>query len=245
MNLLCVSTAEQGTGIALFRGDSLVCEEYWDSQFTHSKRILPMVEQAVQKRAGLDMDQVDGFIVARGPGSFTGLRIGISVVKGLAHALSKPAIGISSLDGIGFRFCHASMPVCVMMDARRNEVYSAVYRFEKGVLVQKTREMVSSPGQAVKQAGHGALYAGSGSRAFQEEILSLTHGDALFASPAMDSVSASALGVSAFANGLVVLEKGQCLFPLEKDGVGDTLTPVYLRKSDAQIQLEAKKRILT
>ncbi len=157
MFLLALSTAEQGASMALFDNNTLVFEYNLFNRQTHSKGLLPMIEQAVESREGMTVSQIDGFVAARGPGSFTGLRIGISMVKGLARALAKPCAGISSLDGIAFRFACSQKPVCVMMDARRQEVYSAVYRFHYGTLIQKGPEMVCSPEAAIDQAGPDAL----------------------------------------------------------------------------------------
>lgn len=214
--------------MALFEDEILVFESCLFCRQTHSKGLLPMIEQAIESRDGMSVNQIDGFIAAKGPGSFTGLRIGISMVKGLARAVSKPCAGISSLDGIAFRFTHAQAPVCVMMDARRNEVYSAVYRFQHGRLIQKDSEMVCSPETAIDQAGSDALFVGSGSKVYRAKISSRTGGRALFSSPSMDGVSACALVISG----------------MSKDGVFDfanhPLNPVYLRKSDAQIHFEEK-----
>lgn len=228
LRILSLSTAEQGCSIAVFADQILVCEEYWASKQTLSKRVMAMVENMVENRAGFGLSEIDGFIAAKGPGSFTGLRIGISVIKGLAHALSRPDAGVSSLDGIAYRFSHASVPVCVMMDARRNEVYCAVYQFEKGALVQKSDEKVCSPGQAVSLAGETAFFAGSGSKAYQEMILNLTNQTAVFASESMDHVSASALVQPVFLND----DFFNC--------TENILVPAYIRKSDAEIHLNEK-----
>ena len=214
--------------MALFEDERLVFESSIFSRQTHSKGLLPMIEQAVESREGMTVDQIDGFIAARGPGSFTGLRIGISMVKGLARAVSKPCAGISSLDGIGFRFCHSQNPVCVMMDAKRKEVYSAVYQFSNGQLIQKSPEMVCSPEIAIGQAGSGALFVGSGSKVYREKICNRTDDRAVFSSPAMDGVSACALVMSGMSDGGVF------------DFENHPLNPVYLRKSDAQIHFEGK-----
>ena len=228
MYYFALSTAEQGAGMALFENNTLVFESSLLSRQTHSKGLLPMVEQAVESQSGLTVDQIDGFIAARGPGSFTGLRIGISMVKGLAKAVSKPCAGVSSLDGIAFRFCHTQKPVCVMMDAKRKEVYSAIYQFHDGKLIQKGPEMVCPPEKAIDLAGAGALFVGSGSKAYRESILKRTHDKAVLSCPSMDGVSAAALLICAMSD----------------DGVFDfknhPLNPVYLRKSDAQIHFEGK-----
>ncbi len=228
MRILSLSTAEQGCSLAFFDNRILVCEEYWASRQTHSKRVMAMVKNIVENRAGFELSEIDGFIAAKGPGSFTGLRIGISVIKGLAYALSRPEAGVSSLDGIAYRFSHASVPVCVMMDARRNEVYCAVYHFKKGALVEKSDEKVCSPGQAVSLAGEDAFFAGSGSKAYQDLILDLTNQTAIISCESMDHVSAAALV--------------QALF-IDDDFFNCTeniLVPSYIRKSDAEIHLNEK-----
>ncbi|WP_320045010.1 tRNA (adenosine(37)-N6)-threonylcarbamoyltransferase complex dimerization subunit type 1 TsaB [uncultured Desulfobacter sp.] len=228
MYFFALSTAEQGASMALFEDNTLVFESSLFSRQTHSKGLLPMIEQAVESREGMTVDQIDGFIAARGPGSFTGLRIGISMVKGLARALSKPCAGVSSLDGIAFRFCHSQKPVCVMMDAKRKEVYSAVYQFNHGELIQKGPEMVCSPETAIDQAGSGALFVGSGSKVYREKICNRTEDNAVFSTTSMDGVSACALVISGMSD--------EGVFDFENH----PLNPVYLRKSDAQIHFDRK-----
>ncbi len=231
MRLLSLSTAEQGASLALFNDGVLDCHIYWASRLTHSVRLMAMVEDMLRVRAGVELSEMDGFIAARGPGSFTGLRIGISVVKGLAYGVSKPCAGVSSLDGIGYRFSQASQPVCVMMDAKRNEVYAAVYQFEGGLLKQKSRELVCPPEQAVSLAGDAALFVGSGSKAYQDLISSLTKNRAGFSCPTMDYVCAVALARQALM--------GEDFFENHKN----ELVPTYLRQSDAEIHLQKKAQL--
>ncbi len=226
-----MSTAEQGCSLAVFEDEKLICEEYWADKQTHSKRLLAMVENILDNRAGFGLSEIDGYVAAKGPGSFTGLRIGISVIKGLAYATSKPDAGVSSLDGIGYRFSSASVPVCVMMDARRNEVYSAVYHFKRGVLVNKSDEVVCSPEQGVLLAGENAVFAGSGSKAYQGLILEMTDQAAVFSCESMDYVSAAALARP------VILDENFFDCP------ENTLKPSYIRKSDAELQFGLKTNV--
>jgi len=223
LKLLCLSTAEQGCSLAIIDGNCLVCEEFWAAGLTHSRRLLKMIEHMLEKRAGMGLEDIDGFVAARGPGSFTGLRIGISVVKGMAYALGKPAAGISSLDGIAFRFVHSSIRVCVMMDARRNEVYCAIYRFDHGRLISKSDERVVSPEDAVKMTDGPVLFAGSGSKAYRK-IIEQTACSPVIADTFLDSVSATVLARSLYS----------------KDNFfnrpENILAPSYIRKSDAQLQ---------
>ncbi len=226
MRLFSLSTAEQGASMALFQGHDLICQSYLTGPKSHSRRLMSMVEQMIVHQAGLEVSDIDGFIAAKGPGSFTGLRIGISVVKGLAAAVSKPCAGISSLDGIAYRFSTASVPVCVMMDAKRNEVYTAVFRFSQGRLSMKSEELVCAPEQAIALAGRDALFVGSGSKAYREMIQDLT--GAWVSPSSMDYVCALAL-VGRAAE-----------LPDLFDGNSHCLVPTYLRQSDAEIYFSQK-----
>lgn len=218
MNILALSTAEPGCSLAVFHQSQLVYEAFWQSRLTHSRRLLSMITAVVPDRAGFALSQMDGFVAARGPGSFTGLRIGISTVMGLAFATSRPAAGASSLDGIGFRFAHAGVPVCAMMDARRSQVYCAVYHFDKGQLVHKSPEKVCAPEHAISLArSPDALFAGSGARAYQDLILEHTRGHACLSHPDMDHISAAAMARP-------VLSSSDFFASPE-----NTLTPAYIR----------------
>ncbi len=203
MNLLTLTTAEQGAGMALFQDQSLVAHSYWASDLTHSQRLISMIQDMVIQKAGWNLEEIDGFVAARGPGSFTGLRIGISVVKGLAAGLSKPQAGVSSLDGIAWQFAFSDLPVVVMMDARKSEVYTCVYQFSKGTLVEKTQERVVSPKIAVEEAlshtkGGHFLVAGAGARVYEPIIQAMAGDRACFCPPSMDCVSAAALALPVF-----------------------------------------------
>jgi len=229
LKLLALSTAEQGSSLAIIDGDRLVCDEYWDARQTHSTRLLTMVEQMIEKRSGMALADIDAFIAAKGPGSFTGLRIGISVIKGLAYATQKPAMGASSLDGIAFRFLYANMPVCVMMDAKRNEVYSALYSFENGRLVSKSKEMVGDPEKIMANIDEPTVFVGSGSKAYQS-LIGKKMDHPFIASSFQDSVSAVALVQSLGLDGKILNFSNH---PLE---------PVYLRKSDAELNFLKPKK---
>ncbi|MCP4669866.1 MAG: tRNA (adenosine(37)-N6)-threonylcarbamoyltransferase complex dimerization subunit type 1 TsaB [Desulfobacula sp.] len=228
MKLLSLSTAEAGCSLAIVDGSNLVCEEFWTNKLTHSRRILKMIEHMLEKRACVELDDIDGFIAAKGPGSFTGLRIGISVIKGMAQALDKPATGVSSLDGIAFRFQYSPDPVCIMMDARRDEVYCALYEFEQGRLVSKSSEMVVGPEKAIEMTKSTTLFAGSGSKAYKS-IIEQKADNPIIAHDFQDHVSAVAMIQS-------LNIKDRFLY-----GCDTMLTPSYIRKSDAQLQFAQKK----
>lgn len=223
MKLLSLSTAENGCSLAITEDDTLVCEEFWTNRLTHSKRVLTMIEHMLEKRVCIKLDDIDGFIASKGPGSFTGLRIGISVIKGMACALNKPAAGASSLDGIAFRVKYSSIPICVMMDARRDEVYYAIYQFDQGRLVAKTREMVASPAKAIEMTKGATLFVGSGSKVYKN-IIEQKADKPVITHNFQDHVSAAAMVQSLYS-------KDGFLYDPE-----NSLRPSYIRKSDAQLQ---------
>ena len=226
MRILAVSTAEKECSMALLEENDPVCEEMWATKQTHSKRIMDMVSK-IMDRAGLSVNELDGFVAAKGPGSFTGLRIGISTVKGLAYATGKPCAGISSLDGIAWQFSFSSLPVCVMMDAQRGEVYHATYNFKNGKLINKSREKALKPLDALESLKEDTLFAGSGAVAYQEIIKTEfkrkeSNKIASFVPLFQNKVKASALAQALFQNPSLLKQN-------------DSLVPEYLRKSDAEI----------
>ena len=230
MKLLCLSTAEQGCSLAIADGKNLLCEEFWTDRQTHSKRILKMIEHMLEKRVCMEIDDIDGFVAAKGPGSFTGLRIGISVIQGMAKALEKPVAGVSSLDGIAFRFKYCSIPVCVMMDARRDEVYCAVYKFEQGDLVSKSEEIVTNPKEVIEMTNGSEeiLFAGSGSKVYKS-IIEQKADNSIITHDFQDHVSAAVMIHS--------LDLKDDFF----NNPENILTPSYIRKSDAQLHFDLGK----
>ncbi len=225
MKILAISTAEKECSIALLEGNSPVCEELWAAKQTHSKRIMDMVDH-ILNRACLAVNELDGFVVAKGPGSFTGLRIGITTIKGLAYAASKPCTGISSLDGIAWQFSFSQLPVCAIMDAQRGEVYHAIYNFKDGKLLKKSQEKALKPTEALELLDEDTLFAGSGAIAYQDIIKKNFNKKAIFAPLFQNSVRATAL-VHALSQNPSIL--------FNDEANANALVPEYLRKSDAEI----------
>ncbi len=233
MRILAVDTAENSASIALMDESAPICELYFNSKMTHSRTLMAMISGMVEARAGLDIQDIDGFVVSHGPGSFTGLRIGISVVKGLAFAHGKPAAGISSLDGIAWQFSEGPISnVCAMMDAKRGEAYRAFYLFENGKLRYKTPALAVTP---EKMAEEGAqfgeepiVFAGSGAVVFQETLQQIFGVRASFAPPFKNGIRASALAHALFQDSEALSHEHHAI------------VPVYLRRSDAEINFNKR-----
>ena len=131
MLTLAFESSAKAASAALCKDGRLISQVIQCSGLTHSRTLLPMAEDML-KNADTDMKQIDCFAVAQGPGSFTGIRIGIATVKGLAWASEKPCIGVSTLAAMAWNGVAAGGLICAVMDARRSEVYNALFRIENG-----------------------------------------------------------------------------------------------------------------
>ncbi len=231
MKILAVDTAEQSSSVALVEDDIPIYETFHLNKMTHSRTLMDIIVRMVEKDAGIKISDIDGFVATCGPGSFTGLRIGISIVKGLAFATSKPSAGVSSLDGIAFQFIFSSIPVCVMMDAKRGEVYFAIYHFDNGKLIQKSKELVIAPEQALEIVGSKiCMFVGSGAVTFRHFIQKFMADKALFAPPFQNFIRASALAHTVFED-----KSRLSMLP-------NAITPSYIRRSDAELNYEQQHK---
>ena len=131
MLILAFESSAKPASVALLRDGKLLSVYTQCSQLTHSRTLLPMAEDML-KNAELTLRDVDLFAVAHGPGSFTGVRIGVSTVKGLAWALDKPCVGVSTLEAMAWNGVAAGGFVCPVMDARRSQVYNALFEIRGG-----------------------------------------------------------------------------------------------------------------
>ncbi len=127
MRILAADTSTASGSLALLDGENLTAEWTLSSAQTHNRRLLKSIDWLLRE-AGWDLRNVDAFAVACGPGSFTGLRIGMTTMKVLAWTLGKLYAGICSLDALALPFCFATNPICALLDARKGEVYCALYR---------------------------------------------------------------------------------------------------------------------
>lgn len=164
MMTLAFESSAKAASVALCDGDRLVSQVIQCSGLTHSRTLLPMAEDLL-KNAETEMKQIDCFAVAQGPGSFTGIRIGIATVKGLAWAAEKPCIGVSTLAAMAWNGLTAGGLVCAVMDARRNEVYNALFRIEEGRPVRVCADRAVSLAQLaqeLRELGESPFLVGDG-----------------------------------------------------------------------------------
>ena len=220
MMILALESSAKPASAALVRDGRLLSQYTQVSGLTHSRTLLPMAEDML-KNAELSLKDVDAFAVAHGPGSFTGIRIGVSAVKGLAWASEKPCIGVSTLEAMAWNGVGAGGVICCVMDARRSEVYNALFREENGVPVRITEDRpiaLSALAEEVRALNVPVLLLGDGAELTAKFFTA--HGIA-YRLPPENMRYQSAWGVAMAAQ-----DK-----PL---GTADQLLPVYLRLSQAE-----------
>jgi len=211
--------------VAVVENHSILAEQIVVTRQTHAKHLMAMV-QATLHSADVNFADLEGFAVSRGPGSFTGLRIGISTVKGLATASGKPVIGVSTLDALAMQSANASYLICSLLDARRGEVYCCRYRYSKGVLKKEMSEQLLTPERLVQEINEVCVFIGNGSVVYRDTLVNKLGELALFEPAAHHTIRASTVAGIA----------------IERLLSGDTddaaaFVPVYIRKSDAEINL--------
>ena len=130
MRVLAIDSSGLTATVAIVDEDTTVASYTMNYKKTHSQTLIPMIDE-IFKRTEMDINEVDAIVVAGGPGSFTGLRIGAATAKGLGLALDKPLVSIPTVDGIAFQLYGFAGMICPIMDARRNQVYTGLYTFSR------------------------------------------------------------------------------------------------------------------
>ena len=137
MRILALETSAKAVSAAVTEDGKVLCSGYQDTGLTHSRTLMPIVE-AMLKNTGLTVQDCDAVAVAAGPGSFTGIRIGVSAAKGLAFAADKPCAAVSTLEAMARNVAHMDALVVCAMDARRSQIYNALFTSEHGRLTRRT-----------------------------------------------------------------------------------------------------------
>lgn len=224
--ILAVENSGMCGSIALVSGSHCIAEQSLLSKLTHSKRLLVTLER-VMAECQVTWEQIDAIAISLGPGSFTGLRIGLSTVKGLALATSIPLIGVPTLDGLASQFTFTAMPVCPILDARKNEVYTALYQTDENGLMQRRSEYLVIPAvELAEQITEPTVFAGDGITV-HGDLLREKLGDlAVFAPEQLYFAKASSIGFLALSR----WQKKEFLDPAG-------CIPLYVRASDAELNL--------
>ncbi|MDD6041270.1 MAG: tRNA (adenosine(37)-N6)-threonylcarbamoyltransferase complex dimerization subunit type 1 TsaB [Clostridia bacterium] len=224
MNLLAVDTSGPVAGVSVLRDGEIAYEGAAVNRLTHSVNLMPMIEEALG-RAGLDISDIDYYAAVTGPGSFTGVRIGVSAVKGMAHGAHRPCIGVDALEALAAGVCMTDALLCPIQDARAGQVYGAA--FLPGMPpVRRLEDMAQKLDVFVEKAlevadGRRLCFLGDGVKTYRRAIEELLGDRAVFAPAHMSYLRPAA--VAALAD-------------LHRDRAVDylTLMPVYLRAPQAE-----------
>lgn len=236
MNVLTIDTSSVTacSGVIDVDGDVVLSEAFTDVPLTHSQTVLPMTQAALEN-ADLTLDDVEMLAVCYGPGSFTGVRIGVAAVKGLGFARDLPCAAVSTLEALANNM--AGVPfdgvVCAAMDARCRQVYTANFRCENGVITRMTPDEAMALDEALarlQETGERVLFVGDGAAlcydASQDKL------KAFLAPPHLRYVRPRGIALAAKR----LREAGETI-----DAA--TLQPLYLRLPQAERELKAKQAL--
>lgn len=232
MRILGIESSSLVASVAVVTDDILSAEYTVNFKKTHSQTLLPMIDE-IGKMLELDLKTVDAIAVSGGPGSFTGLRIGSATAKGLGLALDKPLIHVPTVDAMAYNLYGTSALICPIMDARRNQVYTGLYHFEKEFEIVKEQcamdihDLIAD----LNARGERVIFLGDGVPVYKNIIAAEM--TALWDLAPAQSNRQRAASVAAL--GCVYFTDGQVESAMDH-------APDYLRKAQAERELEEAKR---
>ncbi len=229
MKILAIETSTMLGGVAIVDETAgLIAETRLNVKTTHSERLMTAVNNTLIQ-SELTLDDMDVFAVASGPGSFTGLRIGLSTVKGLSYATGKPLVTVPTLEAFAWNFQLSAYPVCLMLDARKSEVYSVVYKWEDNGFRTVIECLSVRPEAILKELQGDILFAGEGVLLYKNRIIEVMKDRAFFASA--DKMVPSPANIGTL--GLMKALRGEFTVISEA-------APFYVRKSEAEVKWSEK-----
>jgi tRNA threonylcarbamoyladenosine biosynthesis protein TsaB len=217
MRLLAIETSTLAGGVALFDGERLVGEYLLDVSVTHSERLMVAVDRLLGD-ARWSPRELEALAVAIGPGSFTGLRIGLATVKGLALALSIPIAGVPTLDAMAASVPFAALPVCPIVDARKGEVYASLFRWDGEGMHREWDYLALGPDELAARFEEPVIVMGDAAASIRSPFARL-------APAARRRPSPACVGQLALPR----LAQGDVVAPAD-------LLPLYLRPSEAELK---------
>lgn len=229
MKILAIDTSTMLGGIAIMDESLLIAESRLNVKSTHSERLMTEIEHCL-KQSGIKISDIDVFAVATGPGSFTGLRIGLSTVKGFSYATGKQIVSVPTLEALAWNFPYSKYPVCTMLDARKKEVYAGLFKWEEENFIRLINETPAKPEEFARDAlrvthDDKFIFAGEGAALYRDKIIEVMGEKAVFASLEKTVPSPANVAVLGFKKA----KAGEFSEPI-------SLIPMYIRKSEAEVK---------
>jgi tRNA threonylcarbamoyladenosine biosynthesis protein TsaB len=230
MKVLAVETATSWQSVALLDDQRIVARQDQDAGKSHSKLLLPIIDQLFIE-SGLSLMKLDGLVVSIGPGSFTGLRVGLATMLGFRTITGLPLAVVPTLEGLAWNLRGASTPLCPVLTSRRGEVYWAVFRWLSDDLVERIMpEQVGPPAKLGSMLTEPTVMLGNGWEAEEGAIREgLARSVKLTAAPA-HAMKASAVSIG--LAGMQRLRRGQT--------VGEGISPLYVQRAEAELEYEQR-----
>lgn len=233
MTILAIDSSGLVASVAIMTEEAMLAEYTVNYKKTHSQTLLPMIDEIVTMLE-IDLKNIDAIAIAKGPGSFTGLRIGSATAKGLGLALDKPIIEIPTLDALAYNVFSLDSVICPLMDARRNQVYTGLYAFKEGEFTVLEEQCVVELPEIIDKVNKlekRVVFLGDGVDAYKEQIKELVEVPHLFAPSHIAKQRAGAVGALAFK----YYNENTMKTAMEH-------VPTYLRLSQAERELAEKQK---
>ena len=234
MKILGIDTSSMAASVAVIEDNKLICEYKIKTKKTHSQKLMPMIENMLGL-SDLNVREIDAIAVCEGPGSFTGLRIGMATAKAIAHVNDIPVIGVNSLEALAANMNLCDKKICSILDAQRNQVYTGRYQYEgtklveiKEIGIQQIDELL----EELAQSGEQWILVGEAVYKYEDKIREISNIEI----PAASNNVTKAGSLCSVAK--VKFDEGKDIFDCY------TVNPLYIRKSQAEEQYEEKQRKL-
>ncbi|MBK5243269.1 tRNA (adenosine(37)-N6)-threonylcarbamoyltransferase complex dimerization subunit type 1 TsaB [Clostridium sp.] len=232
MKILSLDSATESATCAILDDNRVLSEITFNCKKQHAQILLPIIDELF-KNTGMSISDIDGFVASKGPGSFTGLRIGLATIKGLCQGSKKPFVTVSTLDSLAYNLAYTDGIICPILDALRDNVYTALYTFNDNKLNRISDYMNVSLDDLInilKEKNCTTSFVGDGALKFKERLLGQLP-NANYAPAHLNLAKASSLGELGLKSLL--------------SGIDDDIyssVPMYLRKPQAEREYEEKMR---
>ncbi len=230
MKILAIDTSSKICSVSILEDKNVIIEKHNDDEKTHSQKLMPLIDE-ILKQANLTLDNIDLLACSQGPGSFTGIRIGISTVKAFADVKHIPIIGVTSLESLSYNVKTEGL-IATLIDAKHDNVYFALFELNNNnykLISPPISEDINTVIKILKQYSNKITFVGDGA-VVHKELLQKEFKNCNFASDVENFQTSISIGLSAF-------DKYNELSYEPKY----SLSPIYLKKSQAEINLEKKK----